>query len=37
MRLSHLARDERGMSIVFVGVSFVAFMMARSHAPDSVQ
>ncbi|HYM25357.1 MAG TPA: pilus assembly protein TadG-related protein [Vicinamibacterales bacterium] len=34
MRLNHLARDERGMSIVFVGVSFLAFMSATTLAID---
>src|SRR5690349_9964221 len=34
MRLTHLARDERGMSIVFVGVSFFAFMAATTLAID---
>src|SRR5436190_23513314 len=34
MRLQHLARDERGMSFVFVGVSFMAFMAATTLAID---
>src|SRR5579862_3072479 len=34
MRFQHLARDERGMSIVFVGVSFMAFMAATTLAID---
>src|SRR5436190_5666308 len=34
MRLQHLARDERGMSFVFVGVSFMAFMAASTLAID---
>src|SRR5438552_18813130 len=34
MRLHHLARDERGMSIVFVGVGFMAFLAATTLAID---
>src|SRR5579864_5686744 len=34
MRLNYLARDERGMSIVFVGASFFAFMAATTLAID---
>src|SRR5262252_198092 len=34
MRIQHLARDERGMSFVFVGVSFFAFMAATTLAID---
>jgi len=34
MRLRHLARDERGVSFVFVGVSFMAFMAASTLAID---
>src|SRR5260221_262404 len=34
MRLRYLARDERGMSFVFVGVSFMAFMAATTLAVD---
>jgi hypothetical protein len=30
MRLNHLARDDRGMSFVFVGVTFTTFMAARA-------
>jgi Flp pilus assembly protein TadG len=32
--LRHLARDERGMSFVFVGVGFMAFLAATSLAID---
>src|SRR5712692_5203730 len=34
MRLHHLARDERGMSFVFVGVGFFAFLSATTLAID---
>src|SRR5580765_6209223 len=34
MRIQHLARDERGISFVFVGVSFMAFMAATTLAID---
>jgi len=34
MRFRHLARDERGVSFVFVGVSFMAFMAASTLAID---
>src|SRR5207302_10876098 len=34
MRLKHLARDERGMSFVFVGVGFFAFLSATTLAID---
>jgi Flp pilus assembly protein TadG len=34
MRLHHLARDERGMSFVFVGLSFMGFMAATTLAID---
>jgi hypothetical protein len=33
-RLDHLRRDERGMSFVFVGVGFMAFMAATTLAID---
>jgi len=33
-RLQHLRRDERGMSFVFVGVGFLAFVAATTLAID---
>ena len=33
-RVRHLGRDERGMSFVFVGISFMAFMAATTLAID---
>ena len=33
-RLEHLRRDERGMSFMFVGVGFMAFMAATTLAID---
>ena len=34
MRVRHLARDEHGMSIVFVGLAFMSFMAATTLAID---
>ena len=34
MRIQHLARDERGVSFIFVGMSFMAFMAATTLAID---
>jgi len=33
-RLRHLGRDERGMSFIFVGLSFMAFVAATTLAID---
>ena len=33
-RLQHLRRDERGMSLVFVGAGFMSFMAATTLAID---
>src|SRR3989442_755305 len=34
MPLRHIYRDERGMSFVFVGIGFMAFMAATTLAVD---